>query len=90
LPGSDRHSANPFVDIPVVTGFGEGRNVFIVRSADVLIAVAGEYGTLSEIAFALKSGKTVVGLATWDIPGVLTAATPAEAVRLAVDLIPPL
>lgn len=90
LPGSDRHGTNPYVDIPVVTGFGEGRNVFIVRSADVLIAVAGEYGTLSEIAFALKSGKTVVGLATWDIPGVLAAATAEEAVRLAVDLIPPL
>src|SRR5512137_2804296 len=57
LPGSDPAAANPDVDIPVATGFGEGRNVIIVRTADLLIAVGGEYGTLSEIAFALKAGK---------------------------------
>ncbi len=73
LPGTDKESANPSIDVPLATGFGEGRNVFIVRTADVLIAVGGEYGTLSEIAFALKSGKTVIGLETWDLPDVIKA-----------------
>ena len=87
LPQADRQSANPYIDIPVVTGFGEGRNVIIVRTADLLIAVGGEYGTLSEIAFALKMGKPVIGIATWEIPGVRKAATPAEAVAMAQELL---
>jgi len=87
LPGSDPAAANPDVDIPIATGFGEGRNVIIVRTADLLIAVGGEYGTLSEIAFALKAGKPVVGLGSWDIRGVVPAATPAEAVARAVQLL---
>ena len=90
LPGADRCAANPYIDIPVVTGFGEGRNIFIVRSAETLIAVAGSYGTLSEIAFALRSDKPVIGLATWDIPGVVMAANPAEAVHKALSTLPPL
>jgi uncharacterized protein (TIGR00725 family) len=73
LPHPEKESANPFIDIPVATGFGEGRNVIIVRTADALIAIGGEYGTLSEIAFALKMGKTVIGLDTWDIKGVVKA-----------------
>ncbi len=84
VPHADRHTANRYIDIPVATGFGEGRNVIIVRTADILVAVAGEYGTLSEIAFALKAGKPVIGLATWDIPGVVRAGTPAEAMELAL------
>jgi len=87
LPQADRRSANPSIDIPVATGFGEGRNVVIVRTADLLIAVGGEYGTLSEIAFALKAGKPVIGIATWDIPGVTKAATPLEAVKMAKELL---
>jgi uncharacterized protein (TIGR00725 family) len=87
LPQADRSAANPFIDIPLATGFGEGRNVFIVRSADLLIAVGGEYGTLSEIAFALKSGKPVIGIASWDIPGVTKAATPLEAVMVAAEML---
>ncbi|HMK42667.1 MAG TPA: TIGR00725 family protein [Dissulfurispiraceae bacterium] len=86
LPQTNRREANAFIDIPIATGFGEGRNVFIVRSADVLIAVGGEYGTLSEIAFALKSGKPVIGLGTWDIDGIRKAETPKEAVDLALML----
>ncbi len=85
LPGSDRDSANPFIDVPLATGFGEGRNVFIVRTADVLIAVGGEYGTLSEIAFALKSGKPVVGLGTWDVKGVIRADNERDAVEKALE-----
>jgi uncharacterized protein (TIGR00725 family) len=83
LPHADRHEANPFIDIPVASGLGEGRNLVIVRAADLIIAVDGEYGTLSEIAFALKLHKTVIGLGTWDIPGIIKAATPAEAVAIA-------
>jgi uncharacterized protein (TIGR00725 family) len=83
LPQTEKESSNPYIDIPVATGFGEGRNVVIVRTADALIAVGGEYGTLSEIAFALKMGKTVVGLNTWDIKGVIKAANEEEAVERA-------
>ena len=87
LPQADRQAANPYIDIPVATGFGEGRNVIIVRSADILIAIGGEYGTLSEIAFALKMGKTVIGLGTWDIPGVIRASSPLDAVEMARNLL---
>lgn len=69
LPGIDRDDANPFVDVAVPTGMGEGRNVLVVRAADAVIAIDGEFGTLTEIAFALRLGKPVVGLATWEITG---------------------
>jgi uncharacterized protein (TIGR00725 family) len=85
LPQPDRHTANPYIDIPIATSFGEGRNIIIVRTADLLIAVGGEYGTLSEIAFALKMGKTVIGLHTWDIPGIIKAETPGEAMEVALE-----
>lgn len=85
LPQTEKESSNPYIDIPVATGFGEGRNVVIVRTADALIAVGGEYGTLSEIAFALKMGKIVVGLNTWDIKGVIKAANEEEAVERAFN-----
>ncbi len=80
LPGSDRASANPFVDVAIPTGLGEARNALVVRAADSLIAVGGGHGTLSEVALALKAGKRVVGLATWDIDGIETAADPEAAV----------
>jgi uncharacterized protein (TIGR00725 family) len=83
LPGSDRAAANPFVDTAVPTGLGEARNALVVRAADALIAVGGGYGTLSEIAFALKAGKRVVGLDSWDIDGVV-AVDDAEAAVAAV------
>lgn len=93
LPGTDRAQANPYVDIPIVTGLGEARNVLVVRSADAVIAVSGGYGTLSEIALALKMGRPVVGIRTWELrhpsqagPGLATATTPAEAVQRAVAL----
>jgi uncharacterized protein (TIGR00725 family) len=87
LPQEDRHAANPYIDIPVATGFGVGRNVIIVRTADILIAIGGEYGTLSEIAFALKMRKTVIGLGSWEIPGVTRAASPLDAVETARNLL---
>ncbi len=83
LPQAEKESSNPYIDIPVATGFGEGRNVVIVRTADALIAIGGEYGTLSEIAFALKMGKTLIGLNTWDIKGVIKTASAEEAVERA-------
>ena len=82
LPGPDRIAANPFVDVAVATGMGELRNGLVVRCADAVVAVGGEYGTLSEIALALKAGKPVVGLATWQIEGVRAAADARDAVAL--------
>ena len=80
LPQNDAKDANQFIDVPVVTGLGIGRNVIIARTADALIAVGGAYGTLSEIAFALQMGKPVVGIKTWDIKGVIAVENAADAV----------
>jgi hypothetical protein len=80
LPGDDRGAANPYVDVAVATGMGELRNGLVVRSADGLVAIAGGAGTLSEIALALKAGKPVAGIGTWDIEGVVQAADAADAV----------
>lgn len=93
LPGNDRSDANPYVDIALTTGLGEGRNTLVVRAADVVIAVGGEFGTLSEIAFALKTGKPVVGLRTWElakptgsVDAITRAANAGEAVETALAL----
>lgn len=93
LPGGDRREANRFVDIPIATGLGEARNAIVVCTADAVIALSGGYGTLSEIGLALKIGRPVVGLGTWElhyagqpVPVLAQASTPAEAVQLAVDL----
>jgi uncharacterized protein (TIGR00725 family) len=80
LPGTERAAANAFVDVAIPSGLGEARNPLIVRAADALIAVGGGYGTLSEIALALKAGKRVVGLDSWDIEGVISATDPESAV----------
>ena len=84
LPGLSRADANEHVDVAIATGLGEARNALIVRAADALIAVGGEFGTLSEIALALKSGKPVVGIGSWDLEPILVAADPEEAVRMAL------
>ena len=81
LPQNDSDNANPYIDIPIATGLGIGRNVIIARTADALVAVGGAYGTLSEIAFALQMGKPVAGIKTWDIKGVISAENAAEAVE---------
>lgn len=67
LPGFDVAEANPYVAIPIVTGLGEGRNLLVVRNAQAVIAVGGGYGTLSEIAFALRRGLPVAGVGTWQL-----------------------
>ena len=84
LPGDSRAEANAWVSVAVATGLGELRNGLVVRSADALVAVGGEHGTLSEIALALKAGKHVVGLRSWEIPGMMQAGDPVEAVALAL------
>ena len=93
LPGSDRAEANMHVDLVVATGLGEARNAIVARTVDVVIAVGGAYGTLSEIALALRVGKRVVGLGTWElakggepVEDIVRAATPAEAVELALGV----
>jgi uncharacterized protein (TIGR00725 family) len=81
LPGADRAAANAFVDVAIPTGLGEARNALVARAADAVIAVSGGYGTLSEIAFALKAGKRVAGIDSWDVEGVERAASPEAAVE---------
>jgi uncharacterized protein (TIGR00725 family) len=81
LPGLDRSAANQSVDVALPTGLGEARNALVVRAADALLAVGGGYGTLSEIALALKAAKPVVGLDSWDIDGVRPAGDAAGAVE---------
>jgi hypothetical protein len=88
LPGAQRAAANAWVSVAVATGLGELRNGLVVRSADAVIAIAGGYGTLSEIALALKAGMRVVGLRSWEIGGVLAADDAAAAVELALGVDP--
>ena len=85
VPGSSPEEANAYVRVAIATGIGDARNVILANSAEAFVAVGGAYGTLSEIAFALKRGKRVVSLGSWDVdPAVLRARTPEEAVRLAL------
>jgi uncharacterized protein (TIGR00725 family) len=88
LPGNDRVAANEWVDVAVSTGLGEARNALVVRAADAVVAVGGGYGTLSEIALALKAGKPVIGLATWTLgrepDPIARAADPDQAVAMAL------
>jgi uncharacterized protein (TIGR00725 family) len=93
LPGTDRAAANPFVDVVVPTGMGEARNALVVRCADALLAVGGEFGTLSEIALALRDGKPVVGLDTWElrrhgraVDAIVVATSPSDAVEITLEL----
>jgi len=93
LPGQDPSTANPWVDIPVVTGIGEARNVAVVKSAQAVIAIGGRYGTLSEIAYALKSNIPVVGLNTWSLSrngqkddSIMRVRSATEAVDKAISL----
>jgi hypothetical protein len=91
LPGAAREDANRYVDIAIATGLGELRNGLVVRAADALVAVGGEYGTLSEIALALKAGKAVVALGGWElaragesVDAIPKATSPADAVARAL------
>jgi uncharacterized protein (TIGR00725 family) len=85
LPGTDRADANEHVTLALTTGMGEMRNALVVRAADSVIAVGGAYGTLSEIAFALRTGVPVVGIGTWELDDVVHASDPEAAVDLALE-----
>lgn len=94
LPGTSRDEANPHVHISISTGLGEARNALVARASDVLIAIGGEYGTLSEIALGLKMGKPVVGIGTWqlakdgrEVAAIIPAETPEEAIEKAFELV---
>ncbi len=81
IPGYDKKDANPYIDIVIPTGMGLARNVLVVKSADVVIALSGEAGTLSEIAYCLQFGIPVISLNSWDIPGVIKVISADEAVK---------
>jgi len=94
VPGKDVSEANPYCTHVVATGIGHARNLAVVSSGDVTIAIGGEWGTLSEIGFARAIGRTVVALRSWTLegrermegaPGVLLAESPREAVDLALE-----
>ena len=85
LPGPDRSAGNEWVTVAIPTALGELRNGLVVRACDAMVAVGGGYGTLSEVALALKGGKRVVGIDTWQIEGVVAAASAEEAVAAALD-----
>jgi uncharacterized protein (TIGR00725 family) len=88
LPGFSSRDANSYIDLPIVTGLSEARNTIIVRTADVLIAVGGGPGTLSEIAFALKFNKPVIALDSWHVADeIVRVQTPQEAVVRAFELL---
>jgi uncharacterized protein (TIGR00725 family) len=92
LPGSDGRQANPYVQIPIVTNIGYARNVIVAKSAQAVIAIDGEYGTLSEIAYALQSNIPVIGLNTWSLSlkgevnsSIIPAQNALEAVEKAIE-----
>jgi uncharacterized protein (TIGR00725 family) len=92
LPGEDPAQANEWVLLPLATGLGEARNVLVVRCAQAVIAIGGGYGTLSEIALALKFGRPVIGIDTWravdnedELASLIPAHQPAHAVALALE-----
>ena len=94
LPGENRREANPYVQIPIVTGIGYARNVAVVKTAQAVIAIDGSYGTLTEIGYALQSGIPIIGLKTWSLSidgkadnNIIIAKSPKEAVEKAMALI---
>jgi uncharacterized protein (TIGR00725 family) len=96
LPGDDRDPGSPHLTVAISTGMGETRNAVIVRTSDAVIAISGEFGTLSEVAFALKLGKPVVGLGTWElskrgrpVEAITRVETPEETVAEALRLARP-
>lgn len=80
-PGYNKNEANQFIDVVIPTGLGLARNVLVVKSADIVVALPGEAGTLSEIAYCLQFKIPVISLGSWDIPGVIKVNTIEEAIR---------
>jgi uncharacterized protein (TIGR00725 family) len=86
LPEKDKTAANQFINIPISTGMGEGRNLLVVRASDIIIAISGGYGTLSEIGLALRIGKPLIGLKTWpNINGIDYVETPQAAIEKVIN-----
>lgn len=81
LPGKSAEEANRYVDIAIPTGMGYLRNSVVVLNSDILVAIDGSYGTLSEIAYAQIYNKTVFGINTWDIEGVIPLSSPEEVIN---------
>ncbi len=89
IPGDYAGDANKYIDIPIVTGMSHARNIIVVRSSKVIIAISGSYGTLSEIAFALRLNIPVIGINTWDVSNKIQKVNSAkEAVDMAFLLYP--
>jgi|YNPNPStandDraft_1061719.scaffolds.fasta_scaffold12342_3 uncharacterized protein (TIGR00725 family) len=87
LPGGSAEQANPCIDIPIVTAMGQARNVILVQSCQALVAVAGGFGTLSEIALAFKLGVPCVGIGTWSVvPELYMTNDPSCAVAKAIEM----
>ncbi|MFH1441641.1 MAG: TIGR00725 family protein [Candidatus Omnitrophota bacterium] len=78
LPGYDKNDANPYIDIVIPSGMGLARNVLVVKASDVVVALPGESGTLSEIAYCLQFSIPVISFNSWDIPGVIKCTTIEE------------
>ena len=87
IPGYDKDDANPFMDIVIPTGMGLARNVLVVKSADVVVALPGQMGTLSEIAYCMQFGIPVISLNSWDIKGVIKTRTVDETVNKVKELL---
>jgi hypothetical protein len=87
LPGLDRADGNRHLEVAIPTGLGEARNALVVRAADAVIAVGGGFGTLAEIALALKAGKPVVGIDTWELPHAATLGRAPEAAADAAEAV---
>ena len=92
LPGLDSLDSNEYIDIPICTGLGNGRNLLVIRAGEAVIAIGGAYGTLSEIGLALSESKPVVGLNTWSVVkndlldcGIIVADSPEQAVEIAIS-----
>jgi len=86
IPNDKKDYANPYIDVVIVTNMGHARNIMIAHSCDVMIAIGGGYGTISEMAIALKLGKKVVAIEPEIVlPGLEIAETPEEAVDKALE-----
>ncbi len=87
LPSTDRADANPFIDFAIPTGFGEARNILVVRTADAVVAFPGKFGTLSEMAFALQAHKPVISISAWKLGDeIIQMDDPLEAAEKAMTL----
>ena len=92
LPGVDPLDSNEYIDIPICTGLGNGRNLLVIRAGQAVISIGGAYGTLSEIGLALSESKQVIGLNTWSLMknekidcGIIVADSPEQAVEIAIS-----